>query len=450
MIESKVDTVVYENGEMQRYQIVSGFAWNDLEFVQAPFSKEPFEELARMYKVFIIGKHPDFYGALVSFHVPEEMESPFPYETEDGVVFDKQLAVAAGLRKMVKEGTIRRQGTSLVVEDPTVKAFLDSLEAQGWLSVGYGEKEDVVSILPVGDDLGYLSQIEPTPAFTCNAHFFEMDLFDCDSPYDVFGTPYGMIIRNGIMSQPPLNNREAMVVDMEGNPKIIRPEVKDITITLQGKDFKHGENCTIYRRPETRITPEANGLDVMIVGDEVVAIHEGGNVRVPMGGFVLHTEEALEKIPTPVIYNGFDNVLFGIQVGSSSVKDGELMTDFESPFYNIYKDPVPFPPTLYPLNYAKDRAPRMALCSDKDGNPVLVWSEGPSKLFYQYGKESCGTSLLELGEYCHKIGMVNCLNLDGGGSSEMFLQGKLEMHVSDRHPDNSDSERPVPMGLMIR
>ena len=92
----------------------------------------------------------------------------------------------------------------------------------------------------------------------------------------------------------------------------------------------------------------------------------------------------------------------------------------------------------------------MALCSDGDGNPVVIWAEGPSKLGYRFGEESCGASLLELGEYCHSIGMVNAINLDGGGSSEIFIDGKLQMHVSDRFEDYSDAERPVPMGLMVR
>ena len=318
------------------------------------------------------------------------------------------------------------------------------------MSIAYGDKTDVVSILPVGEDLGYMSQVSPRPQFICNAHFFQMDVFDSDSPYDLFGTPYGMTVKNGIMIQPPLNGREALVVDMDGKVKITRPDVRNISMQIQGKTFTHGENCTIYRRPDTRQTPEEEGLDIVIVGDEVVSFHKGGGVFIPEGGFVLHTKEELSVEPSPVVYLGFDNCLFAIQVGSSSVKDGEVMKGFESPFYNIYKDSVPFPPSLYPLSYEKDRAPRMAICSDKDGDPVIVWAEGCSKLYYQFGKESCGASLLELGKYCASIGLVNALNLDGGGSSEIFLNGKLMMHVSDRHADNSDAERPVPMGLLIR
>ena len=450
MIESRIDTIRYENGEMQRFQVVSGFAWNDLEFVQPPFSKEAFDELCRMYKIFVIPKHHEMYGAVLAFHIPDDMKSPFSSETDEGVVFDRQLAASIGLRKLVREGKIRRSGESLLIDDAKTKAFLDELEKRGLMSIAYGDKTDVVSILPVGEDLGYMSQVSPRPQFICNAHFFQMDVFDSDSPYDLFGTPYGMTVKNGIMIQPPLNGREALVVDMDGKVKITRPDVRDISMQIQGKTFTHGENCTIYRRPDTRQTPKEEGLDIVIVGDEVVSFHKGGGVFIPEGGFVLHTKEELSVEPGPVVYLGFDNCLFAIQVGSSSVKDGEVMKGFESPFYNIYKDSVPFPPTLYPLNYEKDRAPRMAICCDKDGDPVIVWAEGCSKLYYQFGKESCGASLLELGNYCASIGLVNALNLDGGGSSEIFLNGKLMMHVSDRHADNSDAERPVPMGLLIR
>ena len=450
MIESTIDTIRYPNGEIQRYQRVSGFAWKDLCFAQGPFAKESFEELLRMYRIFIATKNPSFYGALVAFHIPDDMTCPFPSCTEAGLLFDKHMAAAFGLRRMVAEGSIRKKGHSLQIDDPEIRSFFGKLEENGWLGIAYGDKEDEVSILPVGSDLGYLSSIESRPQVVCNSHFFTMDLFDCDSPYDVFGTPYGMIVKDGVVSLPPLNHREALMVDMDGNARITRPEIKDKEISIQGKTFLHGRNCTIYQRPEVRLTPEESGLDVIIIGDEVVAFHEGGAVRVPMNGFVLHTTEDLRQLPTPVIYLGYDDCLFGIQVGCSSVKDGVVMTGFESSFYNIYKDPVPYPPTLYPLDYEKARAPRMALCSDADGDPVIVWSEGPSKLYYQKGIDSCGTSLLELGEYCRSIGLVNVLNLDGGGSAEIFMDGKLQMHVSDRLPDNSDAERPVPMGLIIR
>ena len=450
MIDSRIETVRYDNGEMQRYQIVSGFAWNDLKFVQAPFNKDTFSEMCRIYERFVVPKHSFLYGIFLLFHIPEGIESPYPYEGEFGVLFDKQLAAAEGLRKLVRAGKIRNENRTLVVDDPMAKAFIDELEASGWLHTYCGDRSGEVNIMPFGEDLGYLSTLNPVPQMACNAHFFEMDVFDGDSPYDIFGSPYGMTLKNGIMSLPPVNLREAFVVDMDGKPSIIRPDIRDIPVVIQGKTFIHGKNCTIYRRPETRETPSAAGLDVVVTGEDVIAFHEGGCVRIPAAGFIIHTEEKLEKVPSPVQYLGLEKYLFAVQVGSSVVKDGKVMDHFESTFYDYEKDPVPYPPTLYPLDYSKSRAPRMAICSDADGDPAIVWAEGKSKLRYDFGKESCGASLLELGEFCHSIGMVNALNLDGGGSSEVFIDGKLQMHVSGRKDDNSDAERPVPMGLMIR
>jgi len=450
MIESRIDTVRYENGEIQRFQVVSGFAWNDLEFVQASFTREAFEEMCRIYGCFVVPKHSFLYGIFLVFHMPEGVESPFPCEGDYGVMLDRHLAAAEGLRRLVREGRIRNEDRKLVVDDPVAEEFLDNLEKAGWLHVYCGDRTEEVNILPLGDDLGYLGSLDPAPGMVCNSNFFVMDVLDTDSPYDLFGTPYGMIVRNGIMSQPPVNHREALVVDMDGEPSIVRPDIRDITVMIQGKEFRHGVNCTMFGRPDTRTTPQEEGLDIIVVGEEVVAFHEGGNVRVPAAGFVMHTTEKLEKVHSPVVYLGQDNILFAVQVGSSSVKNGVLMDHFESPFYDYKKDPVPYPPTLYPLDYAKDRAPRMALCSDRDGNPVIIWAEGPSKLGYRFGEESCGASQLELGKYCLSIGMVNALNLDGGGSSEIFIDGKLQMHVSDRFEDNSDAERPAPMGLMVR
>jgi len=449
MVESRIQTVRYENGEIQRYQIVSGFAWKDLEFVQPKPSRECFDELARMFKMFMIAQHKELYGAMLAFHIPEDVDVPFSTETEFGRVFDKHIAASIGLRRLVREGRIRNEGGRLVFDDPEVESFLKALEERGYLILGFGDRPEV-SIVAVGDDMGYLSGVDPRPQMVCNTHFFVMDLTDNDSPYDILGTPFGLIVKDGIVSQPPLNGREALVVDLDGRARIVRPELKEMTLDIQGITFRHGENCTIYRRPETRTTPEEEGLDLIIIGDEVLAIHQGGQVRVPMGGFVLHTSEALEVCPSPVVYHGFEDCMFGLQVGSSAVRDGVVMRDFQSPFYRIGKDPVPYPPTLYPLDYGKDRAPRMAICSDDCDNPVIVWAEGASKLFYQKGEESCGASLMELATFCRDIGMVNALNLDGGGSAEIFIEGGLELHVSDRYLDNTDAERPVPMGLMVR
>ena len=49
------------------------------------------------------------------------------------------------------------------------------------------------------------------------------------------------------------------------------------------------------------------------------------------------------------------------------------------------------------------------------------------------------------------IGMVNGINLDGGGSAQILLENKRAMRISDRNrEDNREAERLVPVGLVVR
>ncbi len=38
----------------------------------------------------------------------------------------------------------------------------------------------------------------------------------------------------------------------------------------------------------------------------------------------------------------------------------------------------------------------------------------------------------------------------GGGSAQILLHDRRTLRISDRQPDDSDAERPVPMGLIVR
>ena len=133
-------------------------------------------------------------------------------------------------------------------------------------------------------------------------------------------------------------------------------------------------------------------------------------------------------------------------------KNGERKTEyFKSPFYNIKRLwSTSYPPSLYPLDYCKDRAPRIAIGCDYTGRPVLVWAEGAGKLRYTPGVDSCGASLSEMANICQNIGLKNALNLDGGGSAQILINNRRSLLISDRNPDDSEAERAVPVGLMIR
>ena len=82
---------------------------------------------------------------------------------------------------------------------------------------------------------------------------------------------------------------------------------------------------------------------------------------------------------------------------------------------------------------------------------MLLWAEGAAKLGHIPGVDSCGATLAEMAQICMELGMVNAVNLDGGGSAQILLHGHRELCISDRNgDDHSESERPVPMGLCVK
>ena len=188
----------------------------------------------------------------------------------------------------------------------------------------------------------------------------------------------------------------------------------------------------------------------MIIGDHIAAIKKGGRTTIPSGGFVLHiNEENIKLKDTRVSYEGLQEYKFGIQVGNSVMIDGKMTDHFISPFYHLTRPWIPaYPPSMYPLNFKKSRAPRIVLGSDDSSRPVILWFEGAGKHGHDPSKESLGVSLYEVGTICEELGLKNAVNLDGGGSAQILVNGKRSLKISDRDAKTfEETERPVALGL---
>ena len=82
---------------------------------------------------------------------------------------------------------------------------------------------------------------------------------------------------------------------------------------------------------------------------------------------------------------------------------------------------------------------------------MILWAEGAGKIGYVPGEGSRGASLSDMAELCAEMGMVDAVNLDGGGSAQILVRNERSLMISDRNaPDASEAERPVPMGLIVR
>ena len=105
---------------------------------------------------------------------------------------------------------------------------------------------------------------------------------------------------------------------------------------------------------------------------------------------------------------------------------------------------------MYPLNYKKDRAPRIVIGSDYEDKPVILWFEGAGKFGYDPERDSAGASLMEVAEICEELNIRNAVNLDGGGSAQIIYVGKRYLKLSDRDPDDlTENERGIATGLYV-
>ena len=76
--------------------------------------------------------------------------------------------------------------------------------------------------------------------------------------------------------------------------------------------------------------------------------------------------------------------------------------------------------------FAENRHPRTAVAKLKDGKFLMITVDG------RQPGVSVGMNLQELAEYLLSLGAVDAMNLDGGGSTTMFLDGKVVNTPSDK------------------
>ena len=444
-MESEIRIFPYPDGEHQRVHVVHLDDWSELELLQPEPSEKAFDCFHHIYKQYLVPAAPWVFGSLVMFRLPEGVEQPYAYTGRYGTVTDPLTAAAIGLRRGVQI-----LGEQIRFRDEITRVFWNQLEATDSIRIVRG-KLPITTIIPVGKEAGFLTRTEPDARMKVNGSFFIMDPFDCATPYDHIGANFGLFVKDGIVEHPPLFLREALLVKQDGAVTIEQPELRDLQVKIGEKIFVHDDNACFYSRPQRARTPVGQKA-LVIIGRRVAAVCNG-SVPIPGSGFVLCPHgECDVKAGDEVTYLGMENIRFGIQVGNSILRDGVKTKEFISKFFNVKGiNRIAFPPSLYPLDFAHARAARIAIGADRDGKPVIAWAEGAAKLGHMSGVDSCGASLSEMAEICEELGLKHAVNLDGGGSAQILIRNRRSLWISDRKAEDfSESERPVPMGLIVR
>lgn len=164
---------------------------------------------------------------------------------------------------------------------------------------------------------------------------------------------------------------------------------------------------------------------IIISDHRVQAIYNTGNVTVPTAAYILignldsiaignsaivsiDVEPQLERST----HKEWNNMPFIVSGGPLLIHKKNKITDFKKE-------------GLHP-NFINDRYARTAVGLLADGRWIFVIAE---KSFLQ---EPLGLSISELQDFMYSLGCVEAVNLDGGGSSAMYLQGDPYLTANDR------------------
>jgi exopolysaccharide biosynthesis protein len=219
-------------------------------------------------------------------------------------------------------------------------------------------------------------------------------------------------------------------IDYKGS--ITLPDERTVAIT--GVNHERGEDDLIlYNNYYDNMTnTNEYGTDYIVSKGIITAIVHG-NAVIPPGAVVLSAHGSNEKALAGLkvgdmvkinqsLGSEWDKAIFAISAGPRLIKNNSvfLTTKVEE-----------FPPDI-----AVGRAPRTAVGVTKDGHVLFAVVDGRQR-------NSIGMTLLELSLFMQEFGAVDAMNLDGGGSSEMVVKGKIMNKPSDGH------ERPVGDALII-
>jgi hypothetical protein len=90
-------------------------------------------------------------------------------------------------------------------------------------------------------------------------------------------------------------------------------------------------------------------------------------------------------------------------------------------------------PTDYPMDTDRTRAGRIGLGVDARNQLVVVAVPGTERGTHRPEIDSAGATLLELAKLLAEAGAVDGINLDGGGSTQLFYQGGLATAPGNRY-----------------
>ncbi len=243
------------------------------------------------------------------------------------------------------------------------------------------------------------------------------------------GTPLGTLIINGEWIAGPLYDRVSMGITESGTVKIDRvslrgtltsdnPEIPSLFLNTINQPRRHGSRLVVYtRRWGSFVRMPYAGCLVAINAQGEVQDKSTTDMGIPYGGYVLSDSKTGDiaklnvgdkvQLSWHTGPSDWHDVVQAVSGGPMLIKDGHLYLDLKAE--NFRKG----------WTGSQIRA-RTAAGVTADNHLLLVTIEGPHTLW-------------DVAKFLHKLGAVDAMNLDGGGSTTMVVHGNTVTRNANSH-----------------
>ncbi len=234
------------------------------------------------------------------------------------------------------------------------------------------------------------------------------------------GVPLGTMMIDGNILTGPIYNRVALGITNNNEFKMDRvnlsANLKSEKYSLKIDNINQPRMLSTYILVYTEKWGENSppspkyGAQIAILDNKIIEV-SNGSIPIPKNGYVISgPRKMLEPffnaenvgIEMKPQNQNWENVVHIISGGPYLIKNGEVFVDV----------------TEEKLGAITGYNPRTAIGYTKDNKFIMVTVDGREDA-------SIGMTLTQLAYFMKQIGCINAMNLDGGGSSLMYLNGNI-------------------------
>ncbi|MDK2896133.1 MAG: hypothetical protein PWP04_253 [Candidatus Atribacteria bacterium] len=275
--------------------------------------------------------------------------------------------------------------------------------------------------------------------FATNGSFFATD-----------GTPIGFLMIDGKILSEPQNGWYVCGIQPDGH--LLFDQLKwqgEVIVSGEERGFplsginraNRGEEIVLYTRDYGAKTPVQEGVECVIAQGVVQKVGKSpGGSPLPPQGVIIQGKGRGESWMMNFLRSGLPiRVVFRIYPLRGEVEDWGGVRYALSGGPLLFQDGQPGPWGEFNEDIVKKKHPRTVIGQREDGAVVFLVVDGRNQ------KHSAGLTIPELVEELKDYRLLNALNLDGGGSTTFYLQGKIL-----NQPTDLIGERKISTALILK